>query len=161
MKTLTTYIIESTNNKAENFIKEIYDFISKNNKYNFKISLNEKDNFIEISYGKLEYVKLYIYGVDDTHNYGYEFDYLPDNTKNVFFTIVTHGNLSSNGSSDDFYHYLINKKDKSLNSSIKTYNGFEKGHWDQDFYAYYPINDKMIKNLEDFIIEFCETEKIN
>lgn len=162
MKTLNNYINESVNNKAENFIKEIYDFISKNNKYNYiKISLNKKDNSIEISYNGagLDFAALSIFGIDDTDNYGYDFKYLPNNAKNVFFTIVRYGTGSSDESSDDFYDYLKNKKDKSLNSSIKKYNGFEKGHNDQDFYAYYSINDKMIKKLEDFLLEFCKTIK--
>ena len=162
MKSINKYINESANNKAENFIKEIYDFISKNNKYDYiKISLDKDDNSIEISYNKwkMSSASLYIYGIDDTHNYGYDFDYLPDNTKNVFFTIVRYGNLSSNWSSDDFYDYLKNKKDKSLNRSIKGYDGFERGHHDQDFYAYYSINDKMIENLKDFLIEFCKNIK--
>ena len=162
MKKLNEFINESINNKAENFIKEIYDFISKNNKYEYiKTSLNKKNNSIEISYnsGGLTFASLYIFGIDDTDNYGYDFGYLPNNTENVFFTIVRYGTGSSDWSSDDFNDYLKNKKDKSLNSSIKKYRGFEKGDNDEDFYAYYSINDKMKKNLEDFLIEFCETIK--
>ena len=177
MINLKEFLLESKNNIAEDFIKEINKFISKSINKNtcelFKDNkFNKDENYLKLILKKKpsefirETYEIYIYGVDNTDSeYGEEFSWLPDGIENVFFVccdIETWEGISkSNGSFDYFYEFLQNKNDKEILNLVKPYKGFEKGDLDESFEYYYPINDKLIEYLKEFLLEYCKDPKNN
>jgi hypothetical protein len=168
MKKINKYIkeniIKESENIAEKFIQDINIFVDSKiaNLSTFDHSyIDNDDNSLYIRLESKDGYDTYdinIYGIDNKNNYGYEFDYLPQRTKNVFIVSFQHTTLNSSGVGDELYEF-IKKKDQKLAKSFKPYNGFERGGWDEEFETIYPINDITIKYLKDCLIEYCKKIK--
>ncbi len=169
MKNIKNYInksikINESQNVAVNFITDIDKFVNStlSNLSTFSQShIDKKDNELHIHFiskDGFENYHIYIFGIDNIHNFGYKFKYLPEETENVFTLIFNHTTLTTSSSIDELDEF-IQVKDKKLADSIKGYDGFERGGWDEYFEAIYPINDTTIKYLKDCLTKYCKNIK--